>query len=235
MKTRPGLRSPRRARSSPSAPSRSSPTTGSPCAAAPRASSAGARCSRGALPSASSATGKRSPSSRMAHVMRPGDWRSGYYRDQTVMMAVGADDARAVLRAALRRRRCRRDEPFSGGRQMSNHFATRIVDEQGHWRDLLGAVQVRVRLLAGRRAHAAVGRPRLGVEAVPRIAGRCATSRSGFSRNGDEVCFATIGNAAAAEGLFWESRERGRRPAGPDADQRVGRRIRHLGARTSSR
>src|SRR5213083_2402062 len=85
--------------------------------------------------------GKEIANLGMAHAFRPGDWRSGYYRDQTFMLAVGLANmdqyfAQLYADADLER------EPFSGGRQMSNHFATRTIDAQGRWRDLLAAGQV---------------------------------------------------------------------------------------------
>ena len=95
-------------------------------------------------------------------------------------------------------------DPFSGGRQMSNHYATRIVDEQGHWRDLLAAVQS-----ASDFSPVAAHMPRsVGLAWASKLYRDSAVLRDvakGFSHNGDEICFSTIGNAAAAEGLFWES------------------------------
>src|SRR4030088_65947 len=75
--------------------------------------------------------GKEIANLGMAHAFRPGDWRSGDYRDQTFMLAVGLANldqyfAQLYADADLAR------EPFSGGRQMSNHYATRTIDEQGH-------------------------------------------------------------------------------------------------------
>lgn len=147
--------------------------------------------------------GKEVAQLAMAHVMRPGDWRSGYYRDQTVMLALGVttlDQYFAQLYADADVGR----EPFSGGRQMSNHYATRVVDAHGHWRDLLSAVQV-----ASDFSPVAAHMPRsVGLAWASKLYRESAVLRdvaTGFSRNGDEVCFTTIGNAAAAEGLFWES------------------------------
>ena len=75
--------------------------------------------------------GKEVAQLALAHVMRPGDWRSGYYRDQTVMLAVGTTTLEQFFAQLYADADSTRD-PFSGGRQMSNHYATRIVDEQGH-------------------------------------------------------------------------------------------------------
>ncbi len=147
--------------------------------------------------------GKEVAQLAMAHVMRPGDWRSGYYRDQTVMLAVGTTTLAQYFAQLYADADVSRD-PFSGGRQMSNHYATRIVDEHGRWRDLLGAVQV-----ASDFSPVAAHMPRsVGLAWASKLYRQSAVLRDaakGFSRNGDEVCFSTIGNAAAAEGLFWES------------------------------
>ncbi len=147
--------------------------------------------------------GKEVAQLAMAHVMRPGDWRSGYYRDQTVMLAVGVttlDQYFAQLYADADVGR----EPFSGGRQMSNHYATRIVDAAGQWRDLLSTVQV-----ASDISPVAAHVPRsVGLAWASKLFRQSQVLREaarGFSRNGDEICFTTIGNAGAAEGLFWES------------------------------
>jgi len=85
--------------------------------------------------------GKEIANLGLAHAFRPGDWRSGYYRDQTFMLAVGLatfDQYFAQLYADADLAR----EPFSAGRQMSNHYATRTVDDAGQWRDLLVTGQV---------------------------------------------------------------------------------------------
>jgi pyruvate/2-oxoglutarate/acetoin dehydrogenase E1 component/TPP-dependent pyruvate/acetoin dehydrogenase alpha subunit len=147
--------------------------------------------------------GKEVAQLALAHVMRPGDWRSGYYRDQTVMMAVGTTTLEQYFAQLYADADVTKD-PFSGGRQMSNHYATRIVDERGHWRDLLSAVQS-----ASDFSPVAAHMPRsVGLAWASKLYRESAVLRdvaNHFSHNGDEVCFSTIGNAAAAEGLFWES------------------------------
>src|SRR5260370_11709008 len=80
--------------------------------------------------------GKEVAQLAMAHVMRPGDWRSGYYRDQTVMMAVGTTNLEQYFAQLYADADVARD-PFSGGRQMSNQYATRTIHKQGPWPDLL--------------------------------------------------------------------------------------------------
>ncbi|HYK96928.1 MAG TPA: thiamine pyrophosphate-dependent enzyme, partial [Candidatus Acidoferrales bacterium] len=147
--------------------------------------------------------GKEIANLGMAHAFRPGDWRSGYYRDQTFHLAVGLanlDQYFAQLYADADVGR----EPFSGGRQMSNHYATRIIDERGRWRDLLDSGQTSsdISPVAGQMPRA------VGLAWASKLYRNSPLLRgvaSGFSRNGDEVCFATSGNAGAAEGLFWES------------------------------
>ena len=147
--------------------------------------------------------GKEIANLGMAHAFRPGDWRSGYYRDQTFMLAVGLstlDQYFAQLYADADISR----EPFSAGRQMSNHYATRTVDDQGRWRDLLVTGQT-----ASDISPVAAHVPRaVGLAWASKLYRNMPGSRevaAGFSRNGDEVCFCTIGNAGTSEGLFWES------------------------------
>jgi pyruvate/2-oxoglutarate/acetoin dehydrogenase E1 component/TPP-dependent pyruvate/acetoin dehydrogenase alpha subunit len=147
--------------------------------------------------------GKEIANLGMAHAFRPGDWRSGYYRDQTFMLAVGIATleqyfAQLYADADLGR------EPFSGGRQMSNHYATRTIDERGRWRDLLSTGQT-----ASDLSPVAAQMPRsVGLAWASKLYRTSPGLRAvagGFSRNGDEVCFCTIGNAGTSEGLFWES------------------------------
>ena len=147
--------------------------------------------------------GKEIANLGMAHAFRPGDWRSGYYRDQTFTMAVGISTlehyfAQLYADADIER------EPHSGGRQMSNHYGTRTVDAQGRWRDLLAAGQS-----ASDISPVAAQMPRsVGLawaSKLYRITPGLHESSRGFSHNGDEVCFCTSGNAGTSEGLFWES------------------------------
>ena len=147
--------------------------------------------------------GKEIANLGMARAFRPGDWRSGYYRDQTFMLAVGL----ATLEQCFAQLYADADlgrEPFSAGRQMSNHYATRTVDERGAWRDLLLTGQTASDLSpVGAQMPRSVGlawasKLYRGSPELKAVAG-------GFSRNGDEVCFCTIGNAGTSEGLFWES------------------------------
>ncbi len=147
--------------------------------------------------------GKEIANLGMAHAFRPGDWRSGYYRDQTFHLATGLatlDQCFAQLYADADAHR----EPFSAGRQMSNHYATRTIDERGRWVDLLATGQT-----ASDLSPVAAQMPRsVGLAWASKLyrgSPALRAAAAGFSRNGDEVCFCTIGNAGTSEGLFWEA------------------------------
>jgi pyruvate/2-oxoglutarate/acetoin dehydrogenase E1 component/TPP-dependent pyruvate/acetoin dehydrogenase alpha subunit len=157
----------------------------------------------GNAPFGISGEGKEIAQLGMARAFRAGDWRSGYYRDQTFMFAVGLADLSQYFAQLYADPDVVR-EPNSAGRQMLSHFATRTLDERGRWKDLLASGQSASELSpVGAQMPRAVGlawasklyRESPAVRSVSR----------GFSRNGDEVCFATIGNAGTSEGVFWES------------------------------
>jgi len=146
--------------------------------------------------------GKEAAQVAMARSFREGDFRSGYYRDQTFMFATGMSSVEEFF-AQLYANPDLDAEPASGGRQMTAHFATRSLDAEGRWK----------RLSEMRNSSADVSPT--GSQ-MPRLVGLGYASRlyreleplqrfSEFSKNGDEVAFATIGNASCAEGLFWES------------------------------
>src|SRR2546426_8043943 len=157
----------------------------------------------GNAPFGISGEGKEIAQLAMAKAFRAGDWRSGYYRDQTFMFAVGLADLSQYFAQLYADPDVVRD-PNSAGRQMLSHFATRTLDERGRWRDLLAAGQSASELSpVGAQMPRAIGlalASRLYRESPPPR-----TVSRGFSRNGDEVCFATIGNAGTTEGVFWES------------------------------
>ncbi|HEY6958518.1 MAG TPA: thiamine pyrophosphate-dependent enzyme, partial [Candidatus Limnocylindria bacterium] len=147
--------------------------------------------------------GKEVANLGLAHAFRPGDWRSGYYRDQTFHFAVGLATIEQYF-AQLYADPDLSREPFSGGRQMSNHYATRTIDEHGRWRDLLetGQTSSDISPVAGQMPRA------VGLAWASKLYRDSPALRDvsrGFSHNGDEVCFVTTGNAGAAEGIFWES------------------------------
>ncbi len=146
--------------------------------------------------------GKEVAQLAMARAFRPGDVRSGYYRDQTFMMAVGALDldqffAQLYADADLER------EPASAGRQMNAHFATRMRDSSGAWLDLTAAPQSIADLspTAGQMPRlVGLGHASRLYRELPELAGF-----TRFSRAGAEIAFGTIGNASCAEGHFWEA------------------------------
>jgi pyruvate/2-oxoglutarate/acetoin dehydrogenase E1 component/TPP-dependent pyruvate/acetoin dehydrogenase alpha subunit len=147
--------------------------------------------------------GKEIANLGMAHSFRPGDWRSGYYRDQTFMLAVGLADFDQYFAQLYADTDVGR-EPFSAGRQMSNHYATRTIDERGRWRDLLDTGQSAsdISPVGGQMPRS------LGLawaSKLYRVSPGLRAVAGGFSRNGDEVCFCTSGNAGTSEGLFWET------------------------------
>ncbi len=154
--------------------------------------------------------GKELAQLAMARASKPGDWRSGYYRDQTWLLALGVltlEQHFAQLFAETDGER----EPHMGGRSMNGHYSTRYLDEEGDWLDQTAQFNSSADVSptasqmprAVGLAYASVVYRKLGrTTGSPEGAGLDA---SGFSRGGDEVAWATIGNASAAEGIFWES------------------------------
>jgi 2-oxoisovalerate dehydrogenase E1 component len=146
--------------------------------------------------------GKEVAQLAMAKAFRRGDFRSGYYRDQTFMFATGALDVRqwfAQLYAdpdVLR-------EPASAGRQMNGHYATRSLDEHGNWRNLTEQINS-----AADISPTASQMPRLlGLAQASKLyrALPALKAFTDFSYNGNEIAFGTIGDASTSEGLFWET------------------------------
>jgi pyruvate/2-oxoglutarate/acetoin dehydrogenase E1 component/TPP-dependent pyruvate/acetoin dehydrogenase alpha subunit len=147
--------------------------------------------------------GKEIAQLAMAKVFRPGDWRSGYYRDQTFMFATGMSDL-AQFFAQLYTNTDLETEPSSAGRQMVSHFATRTLGADGRWKRLADAMQSSADL-----SPVAAHMPRtLGLAYASKLYRADPALREaapGFSAKGEEVTFATIGNAGTSEGLFWET------------------------------
>ena len=157
----------------------------------------------GNAPFGISGEGKEVAQLGMARAFRAGDWRSGYYRDQTFMFAVGLADLSQYFAQLYADPDVVRD-PNSAGRQMLSHFATRILDERGKWKDLLAGGQSASELSpVGAQMPRSVGLA--WASKLYRDSPGPRTVARGFSRNGEEVCFATIGNAGTSEGVFWES------------------------------
>ncbi|MDZ7740752.1 MAG: thiamine pyrophosphate-dependent enzyme [Bacteroidota bacterium] len=146
--------------------------------------------------------GKEIPQLAMAKVFREGDWRSGYYRDQTFMFAAGMMKLEEFF-AQLYGDTDLDYNPQTAGRLMNNHFASRSLDEKGMWKDL-----TKIKNSSADTSPTASQMPRLvGLAHASRIFRNVRELKDfkKFSKNGDEVAFGTIGDASAAEGHFWES------------------------------
>ncbi len=146
--------------------------------------------------------GKELPQIAMSKVFRKGDFRSGYYRDQTFAFASGLLSfeqffAQLYADADIDR------EPHSCGRQMNAHFSTHSLDEKGNWKNLTS------------QKNTSADISTTGGQ-MPRLLGLAQASQlyrafegaydfSKFSQNGDEIAFGSIGDASTAEGMFWET------------------------------
>ena len=146
--------------------------------------------------------GKEVPQLAMARVFQKGDWRSGYYRDQTFMMAAGLLSAEEFF-AQLYGDTDMNANTSSSGRLMNNHFSTKTIDQNGNWLNLTGL----------KNSSADVS-PTAGQ--MPRLLGLALASKifrdnpdlkglKNFSNNGNEVAFGTIGDASTSEGIFFET------------------------------
>lgn len=146
--------------------------------------------------------GKEVPQLALAKAFENGDFRSGYYRDQTFMMAIGALNIEQFF-AGLYGHTDLNYDPMSAGRQMGGHFATHSLDENGNWNNLT----------AQKNSSSDIS-PTAGQ--MPRLLGLAQASKifrnvSGlenlthFSNEGNEVAWGTIGNASTSEGLFFET------------------------------
>lgn len=146
--------------------------------------------------------GKEVPQIAMAKYFRNGDWRSGYYRDQTFMMAIGQLTSQQFF-AQLYAHTDVEAEPASAGRMMNGHFATRYLNEKGEWLTQ-----------TDKKNSSADISPTAGQ--MPRLLGLAYASKlyrenkelkdlQDFSIDGNEIAFGTIGNASTSEGSFWET------------------------------
>ena len=146
--------------------------------------------------------GKEVAQVAMAKFFHPGDFRSGYYRDQTFAFACGLSTLQQFF-AQLYADPIPGNDPFSAGRQMVSHFATPFVDENGEWLDLANRKNVSsdIAPTAGQMARG------LGLAFASKVFrnARQAEPFKGLSDNGNEVCFCTIGDASTSEGQFWET------------------------------
>ena len=146
--------------------------------------------------------GKEIPQLALAKAFKNGDFRSGYYRDQTFMMAIGALSIEQFF-AGLYGHTDLNFDPMSAGRQMGGHFATHSLDEKGNWK-----------YLTDQKNSSADISPTAGQ--MPRLLGLAQASKifrqvkgledkTNFSINGNEIAWGTIGNASTSEGLFFET------------------------------
>ena len=145
--------------------------------------------------------GKELPQLAMAKVFRNGDFRSGYYRDQTFALAVGALSVESFF-AQLYADTSVEREPASAGRQMNGHFSTRSLNDDGTWKDL-----TQIKNISSDISPTAGQMPRLlGLAQASKVYKSVKFHGSEkFSNNGNEVAFGTIGDASSAEGHFWET------------------------------
>jgi len=146
--------------------------------------------------------GKEVAQIAMAKFFKAGDFRAGYYRDQTFMFAAGLASVEQFF-AQLFADPDINNDPFSAGRQMVSHFATRNVDENGRWLDLANRKNI-----SSDMAPTASQMPRAVGLAFASKCFRNTPQLKGFhelSHNGNEVCFCTIGDASTSEGHFWEA------------------------------
>ena len=146
--------------------------------------------------------GKELPQIALAKVFQPGDFRAGYYRDQTLIFALNIISEQQFF-AQLYGHADLEAEPSSGGRSMTSHFASRMLDDEGNW------------LPQVNRYNIAADLSPTGSQ-MPKLVGLAYASRLyreleslkylvDFSTNGNEIAFGTIGNASCAEGVFWEA------------------------------
>jgi len=147
--------------------------------------------------------GKEIPQLAMAKVFRNGDFRSGYYRDQTFMMAIGLLKVRNFF-SQLYADSNLKEEPFSSGRMMTSHFGSRLLNYDGNWKNLMEQKNS----IADVSSTASQMPRLLGLAHASKIYKNLKNLKEThkiFSHNGNEVAFGTIGNASISEGLFWET------------------------------
>ncbi|MEO6548152.1 MAG: thiamine pyrophosphate-dependent enzyme [Ferruginibacter sp.] len=137
-----------------------------------------------------------------AKFFKPGDFRAGYYRDQTFMFAAGLANVEQYF-AQLFSDPDINNDPFSAGRQMNAHFATKLVDENGDWLEL-----AKLKNSSSDMAPTAGQMPRaVGLALASKLFRNDPGFKKhvGLSDNGNEICFCTIGDASTSEGHFWEA------------------------------
>lgn len=149
--------------------------------------------------------GKEIAQIALAKQFKDGDFRSGYYRDQTIMMATDNLNVQQYF-AALYAHTDLEQEPASGGRQMGGHYATRSIDENGEWKDLMkqknssadiSPTAGQMARLLGLAQASKVYREHTDLHSIEKF--------KKFTNKGNEVAFGTIGDASTSEGPFWET------------------------------
>lgn len=147
--------------------------------------------------------GKEVPQIIMAKFYRDGDWRAGYYRDQTFMMAAGLSNLDIFFAQVYGDTDIERN-PDNGGRLMNCHFATRSLDEKGDWKDL-----TKQKNSSGDISPTAGQMPRLlGLAYASKVFRNNPAMwehAKKFTHEGNEIAFGTIGDASTSEGYFWET------------------------------
>ena len=146
--------------------------------------------------------GKEVAQLAMAKVFKNGDFRSGYYRDQTFMFGIGALSIQEYF-AQLYAHPSVEAEPASAGRLMNGHFGTRLLDEQGRW-----LPQTQMKNSTSDVSPTGSQMPRLvGLAYASKLYRQnpALQEQKDFSINGNEIAFGTIGNASSSEGMFYEA------------------------------
>jgi len=146
--------------------------------------------------------GKEVAQVAMAKFFKNGDFRSGYYRDQTFMFSTGLSTVEQFF-SQLYSDPDINNDPFSAGRQMNAHFATQFVDENGNWLDMVSRKNISADIAptAGQMPRA------LGLAMASKVFRSMPSlpELKNLSNNGNEICFCTIGDASTSEGHFWET------------------------------
>ena len=144
--------------------------------------------------------GKELPQIAMAKVFQKGDFRSGYYRDQTFMMAINELSTKQLF-SGLYANTDFNEEPMSGGRQMGAHFSTISLNQDGSWKNLMNQKNSSPDI-----SCTGSQMPRLlGLAQASKLYRKLKIKNSElFSENGNEIAWGTIGNASTSEGMFFE-------------------------------
>lgn len=146
--------------------------------------------------------GKEVAQVAMSRFFKPGDFRSGYYRDQTFMFSSGKATVEQFF-SQLYADSDVANDPFSAGRQMNAHFASKFVDHDGNWLDLANSKNISsdIAPTAGQMVRG------LGLAFASKVFRNVEELKAlkNLSTNGNEVCFCTIGDASTSEGQFWET------------------------------